>query len=139
MPVIIQYGVPLIQMSEATVRGRRRIDKDRLVRSFAESVVAQTNAMWAGDARASNRFANQTVRAYRQLREQGEDGLEALSQLLADESPDVRSAAAAFLLKYKTEEALAVLREVARRPGLIGFKAGEAIKRWESGEWHLDE
>ena len=66
-------------------------------------------------------------------------GLDALSELLAHESPDVGSAAAAFLLRYKTEEALAVLREVAQRPGLIGFEASEAIKRWEEGEWHLDE
>jgi hypothetical protein len=46
--------------------------------------------------------------------------------------------AAACLLRYRTEECLAILCAVARKPGLPGFEAAEAIKRWGEGAWHLD-
>jgi len=46
--------------------------------------------------------------------------------------------AAVFLLRYKTADALAVLRELSKKRGIIGFEASEAIKRWEEGTWQLD-
>lgn len=46
--------------------------------------------------------------------------------------------AAAFLLRYRTTEALHVLREAAKGSGLIAFEASEAIKRWEERTWELD-
>jgi hypothetical protein len=118
---------------------QRRKSIDLLVASFAEDVAAQTASIWAGDARTGNRHAKRYLKAYRQLRDMGDEGLEALSRLFQHDSPDVRSMAAVFLLKYKTEEALAILRLIAQRPGLVGFGASEAIKRWEEGAWHLDD
>ncbi len=116
-----------------------RSREDRLTETFAASVAAQTNAIVAGDARTGNRYAKRYILAYRQLREMGDKGLGALCALFVDTRPDVRAMAATFLLKYRTDEALAVLREVATMPGLVGFGASESIKRWEEGAWHLDD
>lgn len=113
--------------------------KEQLVQTFAQSVLAQTRSVMAGNVRGSNMHADRLLRAYRQLRNMGSEGLDALSGLLSDPNPDISSMAATFLLKYKTEEALVVLREVAKLPGLVGFEAGEAIKRWEEHEWKLDD
>jgi hypothetical protein len=46
--------------------------------------------------------------------------------------------AAVYLLRYKTREALEVLRKEAAGVGLVAFGAQQAIKRWEEGTWKLD-
>jgi hypothetical protein len=51
---------------------------------------------------------------------------------------DVRVKAAAYLLRYRTPEAKAVLEEAARSEGLIPFIASEVLKNWEKGTWALD-
>jgi hypothetical protein len=40
--------------------------------------------------------------------------------------------------RYRTAEAKAVLEEVAKGEGLVSFKTGQALKRWEEGTWALD-
>ncbi|HYO52740.1 MAG TPA: DUF2019 domain-containing protein [Archangium sp.] len=72
------------------------------------------------------------------LRAHGDAGRDALAVLLTHPSMDVRTAAAAFLLRYRTAEAKAVLEEAAKGQGLIPFGASEALKRWEEGTWELD-
>jgi hypothetical protein len=46
---------------------------------------------------------------------------------------DVRVAAAAFLLRHRTEEAKAVLEEAAKGKGMVPFEAQQSLKRWEEG------
>jgi len=116
-------------------RGNKQAD---LVRRFAEAVVAQDACLERGNAKAGNRHARQQFATFRELRAMGDSGREALAVLLRDPRPNVRTTAAAFLLRYKTAEALAVLREAAQGSGIVAFESGEAIKRWEEGTWSLD-
>jgi len=109
-----------------------------LVRQFAESVVAQDVCLDQGDAKTGNKHARRRIAAFRKLRAMGDSGREALAALLRDPRPNVRTLAAAYLLRYKTTDALAVLREVSRGRGMSAFGASEAIKRWEEGTWQLD-
>ena|ERR1043165_8706315 len=109
-----------------------------LVRQFAEAVVSQDTCLERGDAATGNRHARRQFDAFRKLRAMGDNGREALAELFRDPRPNVRTSAAAFLLRYKTADALAVLREASKGTGLIAFEASEAIKRWEEGTWQLD-
>ncbi|MBW3623782.1 MAG: DUF2019 domain-containing protein [Armatimonadetes bacterium] len=111
---------------------------EQLVESFAVNVAAQNEAIMEGNSRKSNKHANQLLAAFDALCEMGSGGREALSILLQHPRPDVRATSACFLLRYKTEEALTVLEEVSKMPGLAGFEAGECIKRWQEGTWQLD-
>ena len=110
-----------------------------LVTWFELSVIAQTTAMETNDFRRGNRCADEASNAWRELRERGNEGKEALCVLLYHERPDVRGDAAACLLRYKTIEATAVLRQLASHSGLIGFGAQQCLARWEEGDWHLDD
>ncbi|QQR48218.1 DUF2019 domain-containing protein [Myxococcus xanthus] len=110
----------------------------QLVEEFAESVAAQTDAIWRGDAKTGNKHANRYIAAFKKLRAHGDAGREALAQLFAHPRMDVRTAAATYLLRYKTAEAKAVLEDAAKGEGLIPFGAQEALKRWEEGAWTLD-
>jgi len=108
------------------------------VREFAMHTAAQTDAIWRGDARTGNRHAKRRVAAFERLRKEGDEGRDALAVLLEHERPDVRVKAAVYLLRHRTDEALAVLWSAAAGEGMISFFAQEAIKRWEEGTWQLD-
>ncbi|NOK17429.1 DUF2019 domain-containing protein [Corallococcus carmarthensis] len=110
----------------------------KLVEKFAQHAAAQTEAIMQGDAKAANKHANESIAAFKRLRTQGDVGRDALATLFTHPRMDVRTAAAAFLLRYRTTEAKAVLEEASKGKGLIPFEAQEALKRWEEGTWSLD-
>jgi hypothetical protein len=111
---------------------------EKLVEAFAHHVQAQTQEIFRGDAKTGNKHARKAVDAFLKLRAHGDAGRDALAVLLTHPSMDVRTAAAAFLLRHRTAEARAVLEEAAKGQGLIPFGASEALKRWEDGTWALD-
>ncbi|WP_426746076.1 DUF2019 domain-containing protein [Myxococcus faecalis] len=110
----------------------------QLVEEFAENVAAQTDSIWRGDAKTGNKHANRCIAAFKKLRAHGDSGRDALAQLFTHPRIDVRTAAATYLLRYRTVEAKAVLEEAAKGEGLIPFEAQEALKRWAEGAWSLD-
>ncbi|WP_375761648.1 DUF2019 domain-containing protein [Corallococcus exercitus] len=109
-----------------------------LVEQFAHHVVAQNEALFRGDARAGNKHARKYIAAVSKLLESGDVGREALCVLLKHERMDVRVMAAAFLLRYRTEEARSVLEEAAKGTGLIPFGARQTLQYWAEGTWNLD-
>jgi hypothetical protein len=111
---------------------------ETLVEEFAYHVQAQTREIFGGDAKTGNKHAKKAVAVFLELRSRGDAGRDALAILFTHPSMDVRTAAAAFLLRHRTAEAKAVLEEAARGKGLIPFEASEALKRWEEGTWALD-
>ncbi len=113
-------------------------DLQKLVEKFARHTAAQSEAIMGGDAKASNKHANESIAVFKRLRAHGDVGRDALATLFAHPRMDVRTAAAALLLRYRTAEARAVLEEAAKGKGLIPFEAQECLKRWEEGTWSLD-
>lgn len=109
-----------------------------LVEVFAEHVAAQSDAIFRGDAKTGNKHARRYLNAVDKLLALGDTGRDALASLLTHPRMDVRVKAAAYLLRYRTAEAKAVLEEAARREGLIPFIASEVLKNWEQGTWALD-
>ncbi len=114
-------------------------DLAKLVKEFGDNVAAQTDAIWAGDAKTGNKHARRYIRAFERLRAIGDEGRDALVPLMSTEHrPDVRAMAAVCLLRYRHEEARAVLTELGRGKGLVSFGAQEALKRWAEGAWQID-
>ncbi|MCP3141802.1 DUF2019 domain-containing protein [Pyxidicoccus sp. QH1ED-7-1] len=111
---------------------------EQLVERFAHHTVAQTEAIFRGDAKTGNKHARQRVAAFKKLRTFGDAGRDALASLFAHPNVDVRTMAATYLLRHRTKEAVAVLEEAARGQGLIAFEAGQALERWKEGAWALD-
>ncbi|MCY1022326.1 DUF2019 domain-containing protein [Pyxidicoccus sp. MSG2] len=111
---------------------------EQLVEEFATNVTAQTAAIFRGDAKVGNRHADRYIAAFEKLRAHGDEGREALAVLLKHPDVDVRTMAAAYLLRYRTVEAKAVLEEAARGKGLVAFECQYTLKGWEEGTWALD-
>lgn len=111
---------------------------EKLVEEFARNVAAQTEAISRGEARTGNKHAAKYIAAFKKLRAHGDAGRDALAVLFTHPDMDVRTTAAAFLLRYRTEDAKAILTEAAKSKGLVAFESVEALKRWEEGAWALD-
>jgi Domain of unknown function (DUF2019) len=111
---------------------------EKLVEAFAYHVQAQNEEIFKGDARTGNKHAKKALAAFMQLRSHGDAGRDALAGLFSHPRMDVRVMAAVFLLRHRTVEAKAILKEAAKGQGLVPFGASEALKRWEEGTWALD-
>ena len=111
---------------------------EKLVEDFARHVEAQTAAIWRGDAKTGNNHADRYLAAFDKLCAHGDAGRDALAALFVHPNMDVRTTAAAFLLRYRTAEAKAILEEAAKGEGLVAFASAQALKRWEEGTWALD-
>jgi hypothetical protein len=109
-----------------------------LVDEFAENVAAQSEAIMRGDAKTGNKHANRYIAALKKLRSKGNAGRDALAVLLSHPRADVRVMAAAFLLRYRTAEAKAVLEAAAGGNGMSSLGAIMSLKHWEEGTWNLD-
>jgi hypothetical protein len=111
---------------------------EELVEAFARHTAEQTDSIFRGDAKTGNKHAKKRIAAFKKLRSHGDAGRDALTVLFKHPRMDVRVMAAAYLLRYRTAEAKAVLEETSKGLGLAAFGASEALKRWEEGTWALD-
>lgn len=114
------------------------MDLNEIVERFAKDVAAQTEAIRRGDAKTGNKHANRYISALEKLRSEGDAGRDALATLLQHPRPDVRVKAAAFLLRHRTAEAMAVLKAAASGEGVAAIGAIMTLKHWEEGTWALD-
>ena len=108
-----------------------------LVEKFAKAVVAQDRCVEQGDARTGNRHARVYIDAAKELLAGGEASIEAFSTLLNDPNPSVRIMAAAFLLKSRTDHAVAALRPIADGRGIAALGAQMTLARNERGELEI--
>ena len=108
---------------------------ERLIDRFARSARSHDHAMGSLDEETANRQADILARLAASILAEGVEGELKLEALSLTKEPAVAGMAAVYLLKCNPEQALSVLRRVAREPTLIGFRACCAIERWEKGEW----
>lgn len=110
----------------------------KLVTDLIDAAIKQDEATITGDGKDARKYGKQIIRTWDAIIEIGESAKEDLSSHLWHPHPSARLRIAAFLLKYKHNEAMAVLRDLAKGEGLVSFCAQEAIKRWEEGTWALE-
>ncbi|WP_460597392.1 hypothetical protein [Geomonas sp. Red276] len=106
---------------------------DKVVGWFAKSALRHAEAMEAFDDEAAAAQVQELTRFYAVVIREG--GVEAFLVLLEDQAPPVAGMAAVFAIREAPERCVAVLKRIAKLPGLIGFRAQVALERWESGEW----
>jgi hypothetical protein len=111
----------------------------RLLHRFAATTRAHYQALVEVDEERANTHARMIAGLYRSIIATGESGRQALLELTDDSDPVVAGMAAVYSIGYDSKRCLAVLKRVAREPGMLGFRASVAIERWESGEWRGPE
>ena len=106
-----------------------------LIRRFAIAAQAHQAALEDMDEDRANAHARVISGLYAAIIREGDAGREALLALLDSESQVVAGMAAVFSLRYNPSRSLGVLRWLADKGGLLGFRSSVAIERWEKGEW----
>ena len=106
-----------------------------LLQRFARAAREHHAALEALDAEQAETQARRLAALHTSLVSCGEPGIEKLLELANSSDPVVAGMAAVYSLHRYSGPCLATLRRVAQEPGLLGFRAGMAIERWEAGEW----
>lgn len=114
------------------------MDDDRLARllsRFATAARAHYQALEALDEAQANAHARLIAGLYQSIVREGTDGRKGLLALVDSDDKVVAGMAAVYSIRYNPERCLALLRKLAAEEGLLGFRAGVALARWEAGEW----
>jgi hypothetical protein len=111
----------------------------RLLHRFAAAAQAHHEALEAMDEERANAHAAVIAGLRRSIVGAGDAGREALLAMVDDPNPVVAGMAAVYSIRHASGRCLAVLGRLALEPGLLGFRAGVAVERWESGEWQGPE
>ena len=101
---------------------------------FKRAAVAKGDAREPLPARADHALHAQMARAVWALDDLGAPGAAALEALATDESPLVRSWAAAELLSRGDSRMRPILEELALLPGMVGFDARIVLQQLAKGE-----
>lgn len=107
----------------------------RLLSRFAAAATAHHEALEALDEVRANSHARVIAGLYQSIASEGEAGRAGLLALIDSENKVVAGMAAVYSLRYSPDRCLAVLRRLSAEEGLLGFRAGVALERWEAGEW----
>src|SRR6185369_2941025 len=106
-----------------------------LIRRFSIAAQAHQAAIEEMDEDRANAHARIIGGLYAAIIREGDIGREARLALLVSDNQVVAGMAAVYSLRYNPSRSLEVLRRLADRGGLLGFRASVAIERWENGEW----
>lgn len=110
-----------------------------LLHRFAVASKAHYEALQAMDENGANAHARMISGLHRSIVGGGAAGREALLAMVDDPNPVVAGMAAVYSIRHDSGRCLAVLGRIAQEPGLLGFRAGVAVERWENGEWRGPE
>jgi hypothetical protein len=103
---------------------------ERLIAAYTEAVILSERAQmrpWL-----ANWHADKIWKIARELRRRGPEAQRKLLPLLHHLHPVVRGWSATHALGFAPDEALPVLRALAKEPG-IGFEARITLQEWEKG------
>jgi hypothetical protein len=113
-------------------------DLHELIRTFTKSAQRHHEATVEGNYKAANEAVDKINSTYNSLLENFSfEGRDALLPLTEDKNDAIALMALGYLLKYHTDHCIKLLKRLSKKPGLIGFSAAQAIKRWKSGEWNV--
>lgn len=111
---------------------------DTLVAQFRAGANAHFAATLAGNYRKTNMEADKIHSTFLKLKEAGDEAREALIQLTLEGETPQAVMAATYSLKYDAKRSMEALKRLSKDRGMLGFKAEQALKRWQSGEWRLE-
>ena len=109
-----------------------------LVEEFAGAADEHFEAVEALNEEQANRQAERLTWLFKDIILQGEEGREALLALVDSKNRAVAGMAAVYSLRYSPARCMALLKQLASQPGLLGFRAEAALQRWAEGDWQLE-
>ena len=113
-------------------------DLSQLLQRLESAAVENNIAIQQGDSEKANQTVDIIFKYFDEIKNFGDVGLEKMKILMNAQDLAVRATVAGLLLHYFTKDALQTLQEVASADsGILGFRAEQAIARWEEGTWDI--
>jgi hypothetical protein len=110
---------------------QQRVEK--LLAWFARAAVCHAEAMDVLDEEESARLTERLDSYFTAVNREG--SLDQFLTLLEHENPAVSGMAAVYAMREAPQRCQVTLSQVARTPGMLGFRAKAALEMWESGQW----
>lgn len=120
-------------LTEVPMGPEERVDK--LIEWFVKAAIKHAQAIEElQELNAANQVAclNRYVAALEK-----EGAQDRLLALLNHPDPAVSAMTAVYCMRQAPGPCSARLADLAQTPGMLGFRAEAALKRWESGDWSL--
>jgi len=109
--------------------------QDKLIEWFTRAAIAHAHAIEEMDELDAATQVTSLNRYFAALKKEG--GIEPLLELVDHPHPAVSGMAAVYCMRDAPERCTAQLSKLAKLPGMLGFRAEAALKRWQAGEWSL--
>jgi hypothetical protein len=101
---------------------------------YAEAAARHGFASQHGEHRVANAQYKRIVASWRELRRRGDEGREALRDLMNNSDPHVQAWAASHSLEFDPKCAEAVLERLANGPpGVVRHDAEMTLQQWRAG------
>lgn len=107
---------------------------DTLKAEYRDLAFAHGQATKTGDYKAANRNHDKLIALVPQIRACGSEGQAALLALTRDQDDAVVCWAATHVLSFDEKQATAVLDELSKKPGPMGFNAKMVLQQWKKGQ-----
>ncbi len=107
---------------------------DTLKTEYRDLAFAHGQATNAGDHKAANRNHDKLVALVPKIRAFGSEGHAALLALLKDQDDAVVCWAATHVLPFDEKQATAVLDDLSKKRGPMGFNAKMVLQQWRKGQ-----
>ena len=112
---------------------QQREKVEKLLAWFAKAALRHAEAIEAMHEEDALTQVQCLDRVFLALKREG--GMEPFLALLDDQEPAISGMAAVYAMREAPHRCTAVLVALAKRPGLMGFRAQVALELWESGQW----
>jgi len=116
-----------------------KADARQLVERFAESIVKQLEATFAGDVKTAVYQGKRRLPIAKRLMRLGDEAKEQFATLFQHPNRIVRVAAAVYLFSSMPERTVAALREIAEGHDFAAHCAELRIKQWEEHPEQYDD
>lgn len=107
-------------------------NKEKLLKSFEEFCIKQTEYSWNGKSKKANYYYDQIFKVVNLLKEM--NSLSSLSVFYSHPNIGVRTWAACFLLPVNEKQSLKVLKEISKMDVRGSYTAELVIKEWKKGD-----
>jgi len=109
-----------------------------LVEAFAKAAKEQGEALDKCNPKKANRRTKLIHKTFAEMKQRGPEAWQQFLFLLNHPDPYVRYFAATYALRANPNLAIPVLERIDRdEHGILAFRAGQALKQWRLGDWHL--
>ena len=109
------------------------------VNAFKDAAMKQFTFTKEGDWKKGNAQIKRMNTAFKNLKEVGDEGREALLNLINDDEVCVSKLTAVYSMRYNPDKCLTVLKKLAKQDiPHISFEAKQSIQSWDNGEWYIE-